>query len=866
MALVERDGELAAVRTHWARARAGRGGLVLVSAETGGGKTALVNEFARSLMAQAPVLWGACDPLATPRPLGPLVDVRDKLGKEARTAIEDAGQAHEIYVAVLEDLRARPCVLVVDDLHWADQGTVDLLRFLLRRIATTHSLVVGTLRPDEIDPSHPLRALLGDAARSPDAVSVVLPPLSTAAIRSLVESRPLDAVHVHELTGGNPFFVTQMLEHEGENLPPTVRDAILARTVDLEQDARDLLDLLVAAPEAIPDRLLPQLGIGVGPLRALNRAGLIRRSQRGVAFRHDLCRLAIAESLPPGGEAALHRRMLHALEGGAAADPAILVHHARGAQDPARVLRYATDAGVAAARTGAHSQAAEFFQLALEHVEHVEHVDPATTTTATRAGLLERLAEEQYLLDRLDEAIRSATAAIALRERAGEQAEVSADHQALATYEWYRANRDSADRHAADAVGVLRSADEPALLGHALALQAYLALQGNDLARAHELTDQARGAAAPGEDWTLDVRTRLLDSMCAVVEGRDGGRDALLGIVRASVDRFDELHSSGFSNLAYLDVEQRRYAAAAAVLEVSLPLTMEWDLPVCQVWQLGARGRLGLARGDWGRAVDDADAVLGRHSAPLSRTWAHLVRGLVTLRRTGSGRADLDAAWDLALRLDEPLRVMPAAAALVEQAWVTGRPDARVAQAVEILGRFDLPGLEWARGDLAGWLLRVDPQLATADLEVSAPHRLQLDGRHLEAAAGWAKLEAPFDQALELVASEQPDALRQGLGILDRLGADAVAARLRQDLRDRGVAGIPARARSATLSNPAGLTARELEVLALLDEGLSNSELAGRLYISPKTADHHVSSILAKLRVPDRRQAARAGRELGMLG
>ena len=275
----------------------------------------------------------------------------------------------------LEDLRARPCVLVVDDLHWADQGTVDLLRFLLRRIATTHSLVVGTLRPDEIDPSHPLRALLGDAARSPDAVSVVLPPLSTAAIRSLVESRPLDAVHVHELTGGNPFFVTQMLEHEGENLPPTVRDAILARTVDLEQDARDLLDLLVAAPEAIPDRLLPQLGIGVGPLRALNRAGLIRRSQRGVAFRHDLCRLAIAESLPPGGEAALHRRMLHALEGGAAADPAVLVHHARGAQDPARVLRYATDAGVAAARTGAHSQAAEFFQLALEHVEHVEPVD-----------------------------------------------------------------------------------------------------------------------------------------------------------------------------------------------------------------------------------------------------------------------------------------------------------------------------------------------------------------------------------------------------------------------------------------------------------------------------------------------------------
>jgi hypothetical protein len=367
--LVERDEDLAAVREHWERAHAGRGGLVLVSAESGGGKTALVNEFARSLMAQAPVLWGACDPLATPRPLGPLLDVRDKLGDGARAALEGAGQAHEIYVAVLEELRARPCVLVVDDLHWADQGTVDLLRFLLRRLATTGSLVVGTLRPDEIDPSHPLRALLGDAARSEHALSVSLQPLSAAAVRALVDDRALDAVHVHELTGGNPFFVTQMLEHDGEELPPTVRDAILARTVDLEEAARDLLDLLVCAPEAIPDRLLPQLGIGVGPLRALNRAGLIRRSQRGVAFRHDLCRLAIAESLPPGGEAALHRRMLYALEAGASTDPAVLVHHARGAQDPARMLRYATDAAVGAARTGAHTQAAEFFQLALEHGE-----------------------------------------------------------------------------------------------------------------------------------------------------------------------------------------------------------------------------------------------------------------------------------------------------------------------------------------------------------------------------------------------------------------------------------------------------------------------------------------------------------------
>jgi DNA-binding CsgD family transcriptional regulator len=856
--LVERDTELAALQAQWTRARAGSGGFVLVTAESGGGKTALVNEFARSLMGQAPVLWGACDPLATPRPLGPLLDVRDQLGAETRILLEGAGQAHEIYLAVHNDLRAHPRILVVDDLHWADQGTIELLRFLLRRSNTTSALVVGTLRPDEIDPSHPLRALLGDVARSPDAVSLDLQPLSSAAVGTLVDDRPIDSERLHSLTGGNPFFVNQMLDHDGDDLPRTVRDAILARTVDLEDAARDLLDLLVCAPEAIPDRLLPQLGIGVAPLRSLHQAGLIRRSQRGVAFRHDLCRQAIAGSIPPGGEATLHRRMLDALEGGASEDPAVLVHHARGAGDEERVLRYATEAGVVAARTGAHTQAAEFFALALEHGK--------PDTPEATAGLLERLAFEQYILDRLDEAISSGMQAMTLRARIGDVAAVSTGHQALATYEWYRANRDAADRHAADAVAVLHAADEPTALGHALALQGYMAMQANDLTKARALLDQARDVASRSDDWSLDVRTRLLDGICAVVEGRATARAEVLEIVEPALVRIDETHSSGLSSLAYLDVEQRRLPEATAVLGVSLPLTVEFDLPICYVWQLGARGRLGLLRGDWQAAENDAAAVLDRRSAPLARTWAHLVRGLVGLRRIGDAGSDLDDAWDLATRLREPLRLMPAASALVERAWLCGLPDARVEAAGLLLRRFDGVGLEWARGDLAVWLQRLDPGLVTDDIEVSPPHRLQLSGQYAEAAKAWEQLDAAYDQAVALVETGEPDALREGLGLLDRLGADAVAARLRQDLRDRGVTNIPARPRAATLTNAVGLTPREIEVLALVAAGLSNAELAARLYISTKTADHHVSAILSKLRVSNRRDAARAGRELGILG
>jgi DNA-binding CsgD family transcriptional regulator len=873
--LLERDADLAALTAHWARARAGTGGMVIVNGESGAGKSSLVHAFTQDQAGQTPVLWGACDPLATPRPLGPLHDVADQLGEPSRALLTEGRKAHEIYSSVLNDLRREPCIVVVDDLHWSDQGTVDLLRFLLRRIRTTSSLVVGTVRQDDLGPSHPLRTLLGDAARSPDAISLSLQPLSSDAVRTMVEGRPIDPEQLHSLTGGNPFFVSEMLEHDGNDLPVTVRDAVLGRTTDLDDDARALLDLLVCAPEAIPDRLLPPLGIGVPALRALDAAGLIRRTQRGVAFRHDLVRLAVTGSLPPGGEAALHRQMLDALETTLRADPAVLVHHARGAGDPARILRYASAAGRAAARSGAHTQAAEFFQLALDHGE------PATAEAT--AELLELLSTEAYLIDRLDEAIAAATRAMRLREQVGDAAGVSADLQALSVYEWYNADRAAAERHASDAVATLQPATDRGLLGHAHAWQAYLAVQASDLAGARRLNAQAQDVAADVDDRVLGVRTGLLEGICGLVEGDDGARDRVLAIVAPAAQHFDEAYSTGYSNLAYLDVEQRRLRQARSVLEVSLPLTVEWDVPICHAWQLGTRGRLRLLEGDWAAAERDAGTILAGPSAPLARIWPHLVRGLVRLRRggivdpetgidteapdpDGGPLDDLDMAWQLANRFGEPMRLLPAAAALVERLWLRGEPDHQVAEAAAVLRRFPAPGLDWARGELAVWLHRLDPSLATDDLDVSEPHRLQLAGDHQAAADAWDRLAEPYDRALALVDSGDQDAVRQGLDLLDRLGADAVAAKLRRDLRRRGVTVVPARRRTSTRSNPSGLTVREVEVLRLLDEGLTNAEVAARLYISPKTADHHVSSILSKLQVTSRIHAARTGRRLGLIG
>ncbi|MBV9952294.1 MAG: AAA family ATPase, partial [Acidimicrobiia bacterium] len=525
MGLLERDGELATVASRARAAHAGSGSMVLVCGEPGSGKTSFIDEVLPTLADRFRVLSAACDPLSTPRPLGPIRDLGARLGARTDVALRDSEHSHDIFSAAFDDLASEPSVLIVDDLHWSDQGTVDLLRFVLRRIASAPVLVVGALRDEELDLSHPGRGLLGDVARSPVAETIRLAPLSIVAIEALAEDRDVDATTLHQLTGGNPFFVVEMLGHSDGDLPTTVRDAILARTTGIGPSAWDLLNLLTAAPEAIPDRLLPALGIALPALRELDAAGLIQRGARGVDFRHDLCRLAIGSVVPPGAPPALHQRMLSAIEAGPKPDPAVLVHHAIGAGDADRVLRYADDAGRAAARAGAHAEAATFLRLALAEGDDLPE--------ASRADLLERLAAECYLIDQLSDAIDAAREALDLRIATGDLVAASVGHNALSVYEWYNANREGATVHVERALATLDGAplsdtDATVTLGHALAMQAFLALQATDVDAADGPLARATELARATADVGLLARTGIVGGMRSVIAGDRDGRGAIL--------------------------------------------------------------------------------------------------------------------------------------------------------------------------------------------------------------------------------------------------------------------------------------------------------------------------------------------------
>ena len=855
MDLLERDHERGVIGAALVSAAAGQGAGVAVVGDAGAGKSALLESAydADGLR----VLRGGCDPLRTPRPLGPFRDVAGEAGFGPLLHGEDASLA-QVCDELYDALRAEPTVLVVEDLHWVDAASVDVLRFLLRRVGSMPLALLVSYRDHEIGLRHPARTLLGDLARLDGVTTLHLSPLSVDGVGALVAGTPLDPAAVHAVTGGNPFFVTEVAKDPGRPLPASVRDAVLARTAEVAPEDLEVLQLVASAPDRLDDRVLPALGVDLPTLRRLEATGLLDRDRGGLLFRHELGRQALESTIPAGGAPRLHARVLDALEQIGTTEPAVLTHHAVAARDAERAARHARAAAEEAIRAGSHSEAAAFFRTALDHLDDA----PA----GERAELLQRLSFEQYMTSRLAEAIDNVRATFPLWQESGIDGGLSRAHETCAVYEYYNARRGKAEELVERAARIAEESGTDPAAGTARATRAFLSYMRNEVDDARTGLDEAERVG--GDLPPLALRTELVRSLAALVDGEVAARGRISDQVEvARAHGWDELASTGYSQLSSLDVEQRRYRAAEQVLEASLPFTVERDIPICRHWQTGVRSRLHFAQGHWSAALEDAGQVLDEEGMPIARLWPHLVAALLPLREAGtSPEKHLDAAWDLAGRIDEPLRRLPVLAALAEAMWMTGRPDPRVTDvAVHEVGRLaGSPGVEWAVGDVAGWLVRLG-LLTTWPAPIAEPFRMSAEGRAEEAASWWRRAGDPFNEAMALGDSPDPVHRTHAVELLDQLGAGATADRHRVALRRDGVGQVPPRPRESTRANPSGLTNRQLDVARLVARGFTNAEIAARLYISPKTADHHVSAVLAKMGLSNRRAVMVRAEELGLV-
>jgi DNA-binding CsgD family transcriptional regulator/tetratricopeptide (TPR) repeat protein len=853
--LLEREAELKALSEYADDARAGRGRLVLVSGEAGIGKTALIETFERSVGLRT--LHGTCDGLFTPRALGPLFDVATEAGGALLEACEAERPREELFATLLVTLAAQPTMIVLEDLHWADEATLDLLRHVGRRLKDLPVVMLATYRDDGLSARDPLRIVLGELGTQRTTRRIDLAPLSRTAVDELAAGAAATSGNeLYRLTGGNPFFVSEVLRGGLGTVPPSARDAVLARVAGLRDAARRTAEAAALLGDRVDVDLLAMVcDARATDLDELVVSGLLVSGPAGLRFRHELTRLAIAQEIPAHRIAGVHAAALTALvERGA--DEARLAYHAEAAGDAQAVQWFAPRAAERSAQLGSHREAVAQLERALRFTDGL--------ATKDVAGLWTKLSLESGLTDRWDRAEEAIDAALALWRQVGDPLRIGDALCARSTALWRLCLQQEAAESARAAVRVLEPLGRTPELASAFER---LAVFQEDL---QSVLDVARRAEGLARELDLpDVISGSLNTQaCALAAAGEPWETAMRDSLElAQATRSDAQAGRAYSNYQVMLAEARRWEDFDALTAEGLAYCEEHDIATYSYCIRAANGEAMLWRGRWDEAVALSQPLVDLNASPVNIVGPLCVLGLARIRRDEPGGMQaLDDAVELADGTGH-----------LEWRLITKLPraEAHLLTGDLAAARRDLegclePGLSEIGpatvGSLLLWLRRLGlqpPDLPGLVLEV--PVALGLAGRAREAAAAWDECEMPYEAAWALLDGGNADAVREALARFDRMGAPAAARLARRELRRLGAPSVPTGSRAATRAHPAGLTQREQEVLVLVAEGMTDEQIAVRLVVSVRTVHHHVSAVLTKLSVTSRQDAAAEARRRGLV-
>ena len=760
------------------------------------------------------------------------------------------------------ELRAsnRPNLLVAEDLHWADQATLDLLRFLARRLDGTRTLLIATFRDDSLEPDHELRLLLGDLVNQPNVARFSLPPLSFEAVAQMAAASPIDPRALFDLTGGNPYFVAEILNSKRVEIPHSIRDVVLARTARLDPDSRRVLEYAAVAGPALDPRLMRLLhGHEVATeIERCMHVGLLRSTRDGVVFRHALTRDVLLGEMSAIRRAEIARRILAELVSHQGRSPnlPLLAHFAEEAIDPDAVMRYAIPAAADAARLGAHRQAVLQYDRALRFSEHISDADTA--------DLLEARSFELHVTSLNDRAITDISQAIDLRRLLGDVARLGNDLRLRSRYLWIAGRNAEAETDALSALETLVTLGTSVELAMAYSNLAQLRMLSGRAPEAIELGNQAIDLAT--ELDAPEVRLHAMTNVGTALVGKGEDGWVLLeqaAAIAGQLGLHDDVART-YTNRAFSALDQHQLRRAAACAREGIVYTDEHDVVSMKHYLHAVLATAQMEAGERTSPEQELSRLLNLpHIGIPTRILASTSLGLLRARQGEDARDLLDEALDIARRTGEFQRIGPVLAARAEAGWLANDLETTLREAQAGLELSTMSGNQWSNGRLGLWLCRAGGTIAP-DLALAEPYRMEIAGAFDAAAVAWKQLGYPIQHARALAASREVDRLREALEIFLKFDARPDALRVTKELRRQGQTHIPKGPIDRTRDNPAHLTDRELEVLHYLGLGKSNREIAELLFISPRTCGHHVSAIFSKLDVHSRREAVSRAAELGL--
>jgi ATP/maltotriose-dependent transcriptional regulator MalT len=864
MDLLEREEPLRQLHSRFRKTLSGEGHSVFVCGEAGIGKSSVVRRFVKEVDDKSQVFVALCDSLFTPRPLGVLYDLALQVAQALDGKMQMTTQRTELFADFAQTITGfhQPVVLVIEDIHWADEASLDFIKFFARRIVHVRCLFILTYRDNEIALQHPLRNVLGELP--PGSFSrLVLAPLSKVAVQALADKKGFSGEDVYAVSGGNPFYVNEILESYSPGIPDNIKDAVLAVYNRQKESTKHLWEILSIMPEGLEHSWLDKIDAKWHEAIEICFAYgvLLVRNNRAV-FKHELYRRTIEASLSPFKRIELNKKVLELFLDSFEKSGAIerIVHYAKNAAENKLVGHFAPLGAKEAAAVGAHTEAVKLYRAAIEY--NVEK------DALQLVQLYEAYTYECYLTNQIKEALIYQTKALKIWQTVGDREQVGNSQRFLSRLWWYDGYRKEAEAYAVQSIETFESLPPTKAKAMAYSNLSQLRMLADDLDGCIEWGTKAIEMAT--EIGDEEIRCHALNNVGSVQmkvpERKEQGQKLLDESLQIALRHsFHEHAARAYTNFISNSISGKDYDLAKQYLQEGMEYCGQRDLHSWIWYMLSCKARILLETGDWQAAEGLAKNKLSGPLQPgIVRLGALTVRATIKIRRGEEGGITLlGEAKELAFLLNEHLRIVPVVIASLECEWLTGT---RILTDVELTTTLSLiknADNIYLNSEVDFWLKKA--RGITSGLPtLFEPYQHLREGKITKAVSFWKAKGCLYETAFALFAGTE-DQKREALVVLQALGADAIFQKLKSEMRSSGIRKIPRGLRNSTLSNPAQLTTRELDILQLLKTGASNKEIAGQLFISPKTVDHHISSILFKLDAPSRTKAVGEAEKLGIL-